>query len=54
MSELYVWIRSLWMVWLFILFVGACVWAILPRNREKLEEQGRIPFKDDDDAEPRP
>jgi cytochrome c oxidase cbb3-type subunit 4 len=39
--------RSLWVVWLSLLFLGIVVWALWPSNRRKMEEYGRIPFEED-------
>ena len=43
----YAGLRSLWAVWFLILFVGIIAWAFWPRNKERLERQGRIPLDDD-------
>ena len=43
---LYQLFSSLWVVWFTMLFVGICVWALWPGRKEKLEQQGRIPFLD--------
>jgi cytochrome c oxidase cbb3-type subunit 4 len=40
--------RSLWVVWLMILFAGIVFWAYRPKNKKRFEENARIPFKDDD------
>lgn len=40
-------VRSLWVVWLMILFIGIVFWAYRPKNKKRFEEHGRIPFKDD-------
>jgi cytochrome c oxidase cbb3-type subunit IV len=39
--------RQLWVVWLGLIFVGIVAWAFWPRNKKKFEEQGNIPFRDD-------
>ena len=52
MSDFYEWIRSLWLLWLFLLFVGGVAWIYWPKRRDDLERYGRIPL--DDDGEPRP
>jgi len=39
--------RELWVVWLLVLFAGIIAWAFWPRNKKKFEEQGKIPFRDD-------
>ena len=44
---LYEWLRSLWVVWLMILFVGIVVWVYWPKRKRELEDHGRIPLRDD-------
>ena len=40
-------LRPLWLVWLMILFAGVVFWAYRPRNRKRFEEDGMIPFKEE-------
>ncbi len=40
-------LRSWWVVWLFIVFVGVVFWAYRPKNKKRFEEAARIPFKDE-------
>lgn len=47
LQEIYSWARSLWTVWIFVVFVGIVAWAFWPKNKAKLEEYGNIPLKDD-------
>ena len=39
--------RSLWLVWLIILFGAVVWWAYRPKNRKRFEQDAKIPFKDD-------
>lgn len=48
MQEFYAFLKQLWVVWLMALFIGIVVWVYWPRRKKKLEEYGRIPFKDDE------
>jgi Cbb3-type cytochrome oxidase, subunit 3 len=41
------WARSLWVVWLMLLFVAVLWWAYRPKNRKRFEEDAMIPLKDD-------
>ena len=41
-------LKSLWLVWLSVLFVGVVVWAYWPKRRRTLERHGSIPLRDDD------
>lgn len=43
-------LRSLWLVWLMILFVGIIWWAYRPKNKKKFEEAARVPLEDDDEG----
>ena len=40
--------RSLWVVWLMVLFGGIVFWAYRPKNKKRFEEDGNIIFKNDD------
>jgi len=48
LHEIYPLLRSLWVVWFVVLFVGIVAWALWPSRRQKLEELGRIPLRSDD------
>ena len=41
------WLRSLWLVWLVVLFAVVVWWAYRPKNKGRFEEDARIPFKDE-------
>ena len=41
------WLRSLWLVWLVVLFAVVVWWAYRPRNKKRFEEDAQIPFKDE-------
>lgn len=47
LEELYEAARSLWVVWLMLLFLGIVFWAFRPKNKKRFEDDARIPFKDD-------
>ncbi len=47
MVEYYETLRSLWVVWLFGLFLAIAVWAYWPSNKRRLEAQAQIPFNDE-------
>ncbi|MBI5120734.1 MAG: cbb3-type cytochrome c oxidase subunit 3 [Rhodospirillales bacterium] len=47
LQEFYEWARSLWTVWIFVVFIGIVAWSFWPKNKAKLEEYGNIPLKDD-------
>ena len=40
-------IRSLWVLWLMLIFIGIVVWAFWPGRKKKLERAARIPLEDD-------
>ncbi len=47
MAELYETVRSLWVVWLMLLFLGIVFWAFRSKNKKRFEDDARIPFKDE-------
>ena len=40
-------LRSLWLVWLILLFAAIMFWAFRPKNKRRFEDDAHIPFKDD-------
>jgi cytochrome c oxidase cbb3-type subunit IV len=40
--------RSLWVLWLIILFSAVVFWTFRPKNRKRFEDDAQIPFKDED------
>lgn len=48
-------LRSLWGVWLMMLFLGIVFWAYRPKNKDELQRHAQIPLRDeDDDIDPAP
>ena len=43
-------LRPYWVVWLLLLFVGIVFWAFRPRNRKRFEDDGMIPFKNEENG----
>lgn len=41
--------RSLWVIWVMLIFCGIVLWAYWPKNKAKIEAMGMIPLKDDDE-----
>jgi len=41
-------LRSLWLVWLVVLFAGVVFWAYRPKNRDRFEKDADIPFRTND------
>lgn len=39
--------RSIWGLWLMMLFLGIVVWAYRPKNKQAFEEAAEIPLNDD-------
>lgn len=35
------------LIFFFGVFVGICVWALNPRNKQTLQSHGEIPFKEE-------
>jgi cytochrome c oxidase cbb3-type subunit 4 len=48
LHEFYPLLRSVWVVWFVVLFVGIVAWALWPSRRQKMEEFGRIPLRGDE------
>lgn len=47
LSGVFEWVRSLWLVWLVVLFALVVWWAYRPKNKKRFEEDAMIPFKDE-------
>jgi cytochrome c oxidase cbb3-type subunit 4 len=47
MADLYEFVRSLWVVWLMLIFLGIVAWAYWPSRRRRLQKHGSIPLDDD-------
>ena len=45
--DVYAILRSLWVVWFLLLFLGIVGWAMWPANRRRFDDLGRIPLRDD-------
>ncbi len=39
-------LKSLWVVWFFLVFGGIVAWALWPSRRARLQEHGSIPLRD--------
>jgi cbb3-type cytochrome oxidase subunit 3 len=48
MQELIEFARSIWGLWLMLLFLGIVAWTLWPSRKAKLEEQKMIPFGKDE------
>ncbi len=44
--EFYPLLKSLWVVWFFLVFTGIVAWALWPSRRRRLEEHATIPLRD--------
>jgi len=47
MEDFYAFVRSAWVVWMMILFVGIVVWVLRPSNRQRFRDASQIPLSDD-------
>jgi cytochrome c oxidase cbb3-type subunit IV len=47
LQEIYDIARSTWVVWMVLLFASIVLWAYLPRNKKRFEDDGDIIFKDE-------
>lgn len=50
MIAIYPLLKSLWVVWFMMLFVGIAAWAFWPTRQSRLQEHAHIPFRDADKA----
>ena len=41
-------LKQFWVVWLMILFVGIVAWVYWPGRRQEMEDNARIPFRDEE------
>jgi cytochrome c oxidase cbb3-type subunit 4 len=48
MADAYGWVLSLWQLWLIVLFIAIVAWVFWPKNKRRLERQGEIPLRNDD------
>lgn len=48
MEAFYGFVRSFWLLWLMLLFLGIVAWAYWPTRKRKLQEHGQIPLRDDE------
>ena len=51
LEALYEIARSTWVVWMLLLFGGIVLWAFLPRNKKRFEDDASIIFKDKKNGE---
>jgi cytochrome c oxidase cbb3-type subunit 4 len=47
MAEFSEFLRSLWVVWLMLIFLGIVAWAFWPGHKKRFEDDANIPFRDD-------
>ena len=52
MEDFYAFVRSAWVVWMLILFVGIVVWVLRPSNRQRFRDASQIPLSEDDSSRP--
>jgi len=49
MDGIYESLRSLWLVWLMVLFIGIVAWVYWPKRKREMEDHAKIPLRDDDE-----
>ncbi|MGE0424727.1 MAG: cbb3-type cytochrome oxidase subunit 3 [Reyranellaceae bacterium] len=47
LAEYVPYLRSLWTVWFFAVFIGLVISALLPKRRAQYDHTARIPLNDD-------
>lgn len=45
MDEIYAFFRSLWLLWLMLIFIGIVAWVFWPGRKREMERHARIPFE---------
>ena len=46
-------LKQFWGVWLMALFAGIVIWVFWPSRRREMEDNARIPFRDQEDEDGR-
>lgn len=46
LETLYEIARSTWVIWMVVLFSSIVLWAFLPRNKKRFEEDAKMIFRD--------
>ncbi len=41
--------RSLWVLWLMILFLGIIFWVFRPSKRQAMDDHAHIPLRDEEE-----
>jgi cytochrome c oxidase cbb3-type subunit IV len=54
MDVIHEFFRSIWVVWLGLIFLGIVAWALWPANRARFRHAASIPLADDDDEPLKP
>lgn len=44
-------VGAAWVLWAIALFAGIVFWALRPKNKERFEDDGMIPFRDEMNGE---
>ncbi len=47
LATLHGWLKTIWVVWFFVLFLGILVWVLRPGSRQRAQEHAAIPFRND-------
>ena len=48
MAELLPIFKQFWVIWSMALFVGIVAWAMWPSRRQEMDDDARIPFRDEE------
>ena len=46
-------LKQFWVIWLMVLFVGIVAWVYWPGRRREMDDNARIPFRDQEDEDGR-
>ena len=48
MEEFTAFVRSAWVIWMMVLFLGIVVWALWPSNRARFRRAAHIPLSEEE------
>jgi cytochrome c oxidase cbb3-type subunit 4 len=46
-------LKQFWVIWLMVLFAGIVAWVYWPSRRREMDDNARIPFRDQEDEDGR-
>jgi cytochrome c oxidase cbb3-type subunit 4 len=53
LAELLSFLKQFWLIWSMLLFLGIVAWALWPSRKQEMEDDARIPFRDEEGTDGR-